>query len=311
MRISGPASRSKGEPGGLARRARPRPRGRSPAGREVDSGQRHPEAREDPLDRPAVVLAEGGAQRLVPAHDLVQRPREGARVQRPPQAQGRAHVERRIARLHAVEEPEALLGEGERRPSGPRSGRPAAAARASAGLLGPPRQLGEHGSLEQRAHGQLHPEAGAHAGEDLDRHQRVPAEVEEVVPRPDPLDAEDLAPDRRDLPLGGGRRLDVPGGRLRALRREGGAGQGAAVQLAARGQRQGGQRDEGGGDHRRRQARRERLAQPGLGALPRRPRPRRPPGAGPPAASCRATTAASRTSGWAATAASTSPGSTR
>ena len=214
-----------------------------------------PEAREDPLDRPTVVLAEGGAQRLVPAHDLVDRPLEGARVQRPPQAQGRAHVERRVARLHAVEEPEALLAEGERRrPSPGADGRGGGGE--SAGLLGPPRQLGEHGSLEERAHRQLDPEAVAHAGEELDRQQRVPAELEEVVPRPDALDVEDLAPDRRDLPLGAGRRLDVPGGGRRALRREGGAGQRAAVELAVRAQRQRGQRDESGGDHRRRQARR-------------------------------------------------------
>ena len=92
---------------GLADRLRQR--------REVDHRQGNPQARVGPLDGPAVDLAEGDAQRLVAAHHLVQRPLQGSGGQPAAQAQGRAHVEGGVAGLQAVEEPEALLAEGEGR----------------------------------------------------------------------------------------------------------------------------------------------------------------------------------------------------
>ncbi len=95
-----------------------------------------------------------------------------------------------------------------------------------------------------------------------------PPRSKKSSPAPTRSTAQDLAPDRRQLPLGAGRRLDVSGGGGHALGREGGAGERPAVHLAARRQRQGRQPDEGGGDHRRRQRRLERRAQNGLGALP-------------------------------------------
>src|SRR5690606_25334124 len=83
-------------------------------GREV--GEREPEGRGrvDALDGPAVELVEGGAERLVAAHDLAEASLESVRVERAAQAHRAGDVVGGALRLEAVEEPEALLGEGER-----------------------------------------------------------------------------------------------------------------------------------------------------------------------------------------------------
>ncbi len=91
----------------------------------------------------------------------------------------------------------------------------------------------------------------------LDAQDRVAAELEEVVVDPHPLEAEHLAPDRRQQLLPG-----VPGrGRARArLARRLRRGQGLEVHLAVGGERQHGQGDESRGHHVLRQA----VAQKGL-----------------------------------------------
>ncbi len=75
--------------------------------------------------------------------------------------------------------------------------------------------------------------------------QRIAADVEEVVLGTDPLHAERLAPDPGDAPLQVG--TDV--GRAAGDAADVGLGQGLAVDLAVRGERQPGQGDEGGGNH--------------------------------------------------------------
>ena len=87
------------------------------------------------------------------------------------------------------------------------------------------------------------------------------AEREEIVPGPHPLRSQDLAPDRRQAPLGPGRRRGVASGRLGVPGGERRAGERPAVHLAARVRREGRELHEGGGEHRRRQPRLERLAQ--------------------------------------------------
>ena len=201
-------------------------------------------------------------------------PRAGARsrstarsrargVQRPPQAQGRAHVEGRVARLHAVEEPEALLAEGERRRlrrpagSGGRSGGGGSARPASLGgsIAAPARRAS--GASKSARSGQLDPEARRASREtSWVASSEWPPSVEEVVVAPRPRSTlEDLAPDRRELPLGAGRRRGVPGGGRRACGAKAGPARARRSSLPLGGQRQRGQRDEGGGDHGRRQAR--------------------------------------------------------
>ena len=84
----------------------------------------------------------------------------------------------------------------------------------------------------------------------LDQQQGVPAQVEEVVADADARHAQDLLPDRRDLPLGRGERsapLPCAAGRR-------GGGERPAVDLAAGGEGQGVQRHERGGHHVLRQA---------------------------------------------------------
>jgi hypothetical protein len=99
---------------------------------------------------------------------------------------------------------------------------------------------------EHGAHGQVDAEPDAQPGGDAGGEQGVPAEREEVVVDAGPVDAEDVAPDLRDLPFGVGARRLVGGvGDGRGV----GGGQRGAVHLAVGGQRQGVQDGAGGGHH--------------------------------------------------------------
>ncbi len=66
------------------------------------------------LHRGAAAHGEGGAQRLVAARHLPQAAAQGGDVQRAAEADGGGHVVGRRARLELLQEPEPLLGEGER-----------------------------------------------------------------------------------------------------------------------------------------------------------------------------------------------------
>ncbi len=93
-------------------------------GREVDQRQRPGDRRRrDDLVRDAVLLAEGGAQRLVAAGDLGEGAGERRHLQRTVQLGRGADVVKRISRFQAVEHPEAALGEGEAGPFAAGGGR--------------------------------------------------------------------------------------------------------------------------------------------------------------------------------------------
>ena len=135
-RRSGPRARSNGR--SRLRRREPlrlgAARARPGSGREVDQRQdpTWPAGR-DHLHRPAVDRAEGGAQHLVPAHHLASaaaRRRRRAALRRSAAPAGCC---RPGSRLELVEEPEPLLGEGERdRVEAGRPARDAAAGGAAA-----------------------------------------------------------------------------------------------------------------------------------------------------------------------------------
>ncbi len=104
---------------GLPRvRVQPAPRLRLPAVMDVDDGQPDVQRGGDLLKHPALLFDEGGAQRLVTVHQLLEGAAKGVHVQRAGQAHGGGDVEGGASRLHPLLEPHALLREGHGRPSG-------------------------------------------------------------------------------------------------------------------------------------------------------------------------------------------------
>ena len=170
-------------------------------GREVDPRQRQVRRGIDRLHRPVRPLQIPGAQGLVPARRLAERPCEAGRSERAVEVDGERHVVARRPRLQPVEEPEPLLrereGEGaapqcgdegrERRPHFPLSG---AQPRDLRGQSGRGRRAEEKGDRHVDAEDVAHPRRQA-GGE-----QRVAAQSEEVVVRAGGT-AEELCPDPR------------------------------------------------------------------------------------------------------------------
>src|SRR4029077_19312929 len=76
---------------------------------EIDQRQRERRRRRDDLDRPAVALGEGGAQRLMAPYDLGEDGGEQGRRQDAPGGERKRHVVDAAAREHPVEEPEPFL----------------------------------------------------------------------------------------------------------------------------------------------------------------------------------------------------------
>ncbi|EPH40588.1 putative Linear gramicidin synthase subunit C [Streptomyces aurantiacus JA 4570] len=96
-----------------------RPGGGVPVRRgQVPDGQRHRARRAHALRRPPVALLERGAQRLVPGHHGVEGAGEGGAIQRAGEPQGDRAVVGGVAGAEAVEEPQPLLGEGQRQRAG-------------------------------------------------------------------------------------------------------------------------------------------------------------------------------------------------
>ena len=203
---------------------------------------------EDPLVRDAVLLVEHRAQHLVPGDDVTQRGPQRRCVQLTGQPQHQRYVVGRGAALEAVQEPEPLLGRGQRQPFrtraggelGPHGPGPVAAA----GTVDDGRQRRDSWRLEHRPHLQGHVQLGAHPRDQPGGQQRVPTEGEEVVVGADPLEGQDLRVQLGEPPLGRGGRRAVRGRRDRVRRR-----QRLAVQLAVRGEGQLVEHDERRGHH--------------------------------------------------------------
>ncbi len=222
--------------------------------REIDRRhpQRRPLRRRDHLHRLARDDAERGAQRLVAADRRDERRGQRRRPQVPTQPQHRREVVDRVARRQLIEEPEPLLREGERQIAVARRrrdrrqpGRSVLAA--GKARLETRRQPPKHWVGEDLVQGELDPEGRAQARHQLRGQQRVPAESEEVVRRPDLLAAQQAFPDPGEHLLDRpARRGEGRGAVARSLVR---LGQRAPVQLAVGGQRQRRHDDEGGGDH--------------------------------------------------------------
>ncbi len=166
-------------------------------------------------------------------------------VQRAFQEERGGHVVLHAAGFELVDEPEALLGEGERRAACPHHRTQRRQGGAVSGLLHSEGERSEGGSLEEGPQGQLDVEGLAHARDDLGGQQRVAAQREEVVVAADLLHAQHLGPQGGQLLLGrrgGGFVGSSGGGGLRS-------GKGLAVHLSVGSEGEGVQGDEDAGHH--------------------------------------------------------------
>ena len=151
-------------------------------------------------DRPDSVLValERRAQHLVAAHDLADAEGQVAEIERPADPGGEDLVVGGALGLQLVHQPEALLGEREGDPllGSLRSrrgrwidGRNRSGCRQAAG------EPGHGGAGQQSVEGQALPQLSPDAGLELGGHQRVAAELEEIVVTLDPRDPEGLLPE--------------------------------------------------------------------------------------------------------------------
>ena len=114
-RSSGPRVRSKGRAASAAAsRSSFRPPRRRRQAVQLDARQRHRHRRRHHLHRPAREYGERRAQGLVAGRDLGEAGGERPGVEPPAAGEGAGDVVRRAPRLELVEEPEPLLGMGER-----------------------------------------------------------------------------------------------------------------------------------------------------------------------------------------------------
>ncbi len=133
---------------------------------------------EDQLVGLAVVLGDHRAQDLVAGDEVTEGEFQGGRVERTGEAQGERHVVERAGALHPVDQPEALLGGGERQAFGAFTGGQREAGRGAVEALG---QAGHRRRLEDVPDAEFGAEDGTDAAEQPGGEQGVPAEGEEVV----------------------------------------------------------------------------------------------------------------------------------
>src|SRR5215217_6982970 len=239
-------------------------------GLRVEISETHTHQREVPLGRDAlerlsIQLEERRAERLVATDEFIEAELERVDVEVPVQPDEGGHVVGGGAGLELVDEPEALLSEGERQRARARhreDGR-----RLSAGALVRGREdaggeRGDGGGLEESAKGKLDAEGRADAGDDLGGEEGVATEGEEVVGDADALQAEDGGEEGGELLFLGVARSDEGGVAAQGVGV--GSGKQLASELSAGSQGEGRQGDEGGGHHVLRQALEEEGAK-GLG----------------------------------------------
>src|SRR5271169_5934242 len=118
------------------------------------------------------------------ADQLAQAPLERPVVERPGDPQGRGDVEGGLPGRELIEEPQGLLGEGERLRAGVCAGldRPGLATGAAAtNRLDPLGEPPDGGSLKDRPQRELDAQHVAQTRDDLSREERVATDVEEAV----------------------------------------------------------------------------------------------------------------------------------
>ncbi len=202
--------------------------------------------RRDDLDGGAALVTEVGAQGLMATHQLGEGALHRGHVQHAVHAQGGGHVVDGQAGLELVEEPQALLGEGQRQRRVRPGNRTQRGHRgALGGLVDAQGEPLQGGGLEEGAQGQLDIERRADAGGELGGEQGVATQLEEAVLQARLVDAQQLGPDAGQQLLGGSPRRHV-GAQLGARLR---GGQGLAVHLGVGRQREGVQAHQGGGHH--------------------------------------------------------------
>ncbi|GES40003.1 hypothetical protein RAJCM14343_5281 [Rhodococcus aetherivorans] len=181
----------------------------------------------------AVGLREDGTQDLMPREDVVQRSGQRGDVDPAPHPEHEGQVVRRRLRIELVQEPDPLLGEGERDPL-------RASLRHERGPIPATRlrRLDQRGEvrhrrrLEQGTDAQRGVERVTEPRNDLRGDQRVAAESEEVVVGTDAFDPEDVGEHtRHDLLDRSGRDAEPAGLEHRF-------GQRSAVELAVGGERE-------------------------------------------------------------------------
>ena len=192
-----------------------------------------------------ITQGKGGAQAFVARDDALQRPLQGHAVKGAAQAEAARHMVGRAGTFHLREEPQTLLGEGQR-PGLVTRHRHDLRQRTAPGLgnhLGQGRQLGMGKQLRQ-AH--LNPQSLADLRNQTHRQQRVTAQFEELVMAADLGQAEQFLPElgQGDFYIALRRRIATADHRLQIRRR-----QGLAVELAVGAQRQAIQVHKGTGYH--------------------------------------------------------------
>ncbi len=236
---------------------------------EIDERERLRGGRGDRLVALAGGAPETRTQGLMAPGDGGEGRRHGRGIHRPVEKQGRGEQVGRTPGLQLVEEPEPLLGEGERQlaVAGHRLKRRRRRDPGPTGRRHPAGQPGHGRRLEDQTQRYFDAEDLADPREQPRAQQRMTAEGEEILVGSHPLAAEKLAPDPgHDLFLHPPRRRH----RLNRLRL--GLRQRAAIELAGAGQRQGREKNPGRRHHVVRQPGGEEFAQLALRGPPGRRR---------------------------------------
>nr|QRW40704.1 linear gramicidin synthetase subunit D [bacterium] len=199
--------------------------------------------RQHHLDRSRRVLGEDGVQALVADDHVAERQLQCGHVQLSAQAHGDRHVVGRGWSFQAVQEPQPLLGEGQRHPLGPWHDRLQPATPGPRGVQ-PVGQPGHGRRVEQLPDRQLDVQHRPDPADQPGGQQRMPAEVEERVVDAHLGHPEDLGEQTAQDLLAGVPRTP-PADRHRGLRR----GQLRPVHLAVHGQRELVHRDDRGRHH--------------------------------------------------------------
>ena len=187
---------------------------------------------EDALVRPTLVGGEDGAEALVAHDDIGESGLEGVGVEIAVEADRQGDVVGGGGAVELREEPQALLGMGQGQQAGSRrrcQGQSAGGPGVEAGCQG-----GDGGRLEEGAEGEFDAQGMADAAGELGGQEGVAAEGEEMVMATDARQGQDLGKEvTEDLLLRSEGRLVLTFGQSIGGR------QGAAIELAIGGQRQG------------------------------------------------------------------------